>query len=154
MTPLAHNAVANSLRTHEGNVLKVYDDADGKPIVAGKLVVGVPTIGVGRNLVKGITPSESDYLFNNDRQEVENELDRFMPWWQQLNDARQVAIVELGFNLGVEHLQRAWPLTVEYVKTGRYSLAALEIRNNKVWMGEVKARGEWIAKLIETGFLT
>lgn len=153
MTPTARMAVAASLQQHEGNVLKVYDDADGKPIVPGKLVQGVPTIGVGRNLVKGITATESLFLFNNDRTEVERELDLLTPWWQALNDARQVAIVELGFNLGVQRMLNLWPKTFGFFKAGQYAAAAQEIRGNIPWMNQVKSRGAWIAELIESGVL-
>jgi len=153
MNPTVLATVSASLQKHESNVLKVYDDADGKPIVPGKLVQGIPTIGVGRNLVKGITASESLFLFNNDRADVERSLNLLAPWWTQCNDARQVAIVELGFNLGVERMLGLWPKTFQYMKAGQYPLAAAEIRANKVWMDEVKSRGEWIANLIATGVL-
>jgi GH24 family phage-related lysozyme (muramidase) len=153
MTPTAQAAAIASLQRHENNILKVYDDADGKPIVPGKLVQGIPTIGVGRNLVKGITTAESLFLFSNDRADVERSLDLLAPWWSGFNDARQVAMVELGFNLGVERMKSIWPRTWMLLQAGQFTAAANEIRSDKVWMGQVKSRGDWITNLIETGVL-
>jgi len=45
---------------HEGIRLFVYDDATGKPITAGSICQGNPTIGIGRELSKtGISESEA-----------------------------------------------------------------------------------------------
>ena len=51
------------LKRHEGVRQFVYDDATGKPVVAGYTLVGNPTIGVGRNLAgKGLSDKEVDSL--------------------------------------------------------------------------------------------
>lgn len=39
------NTLTTQIMAHEGLRLTVYDDATGKPIVAGSRVVGNPTIG-------------------------------------------------------------------------------------------------------------
>ena len=61
--------VAEQIMHHEGVRLAVYDDATGKPIVAGDTVQGNPTIGVGRLLTddRGITEDEVMMLLRNDQ---------------------------------------------------------------------------------------
>ena len=51
---------------HEGVKLKVYDDATGQELKAGDVLVGHPTIGIGRNVAKdglGISQEEAEENF-------------------------------------------------------------------------------------------
>jgi len=65
---------------HEGVILKVYDDATGQELKAGDILIGHPTIGVGRNVAKdglGISEDEAKYLLLNDISRVEQEIKNF-----------------------------------------------------------------------------
>ena len=155
MEPATEQAWSTSLMSHEGNKLRVYDDATGKTIAAGTLVRGNPSIGVGRNLADpGITEAESSYLLTNDRTRVKTELDLLCPWWTTMNEARQLALAELAFNIGTAKLVAKWPKTMEYLQQGAYTLAGNEVATNTVWCNEVgPTRSAWIIRLIESGML-
>ena len=54
------------LSDHEGVKLKVYDDYTSKELKAGDVLVGHPTIGIGRNVAKdglGISQKEAYFTF-------------------------------------------------------------------------------------------
>lgn len=132
------------LERDEGRVLHAYQDS-----------LGFWTIGIGRLIDKrkggGITNEEADYLKRNDIAKVKRELDRLLPWWRSVSPARQRAIQNLAFNLGAPGLAQKWPNTVALMKAGKWKEAAAAIRGNRVWVGQVGARAERIAKQIEQG---
>lgn len=60
------------------------------------------TIGVGRNLDDvGITEAEAQMLLEHDILRCCEDLDRAMPWWRDLSEARQRVCVDIVFNLGL-----------------------------------------------------
>jgi len=80
------NELTRLLRGDEGEVLHAYQDH-----------LGYWTIGVGRLIDKrkgsGISTAESALLLGNDIAEKEAELDRWLPWWRQLPDARRAVLL-------------------------------------------------------------
>ena len=59
------NNLLDLIIDHEGMILKVYDDSTGQEVGAGDILVGHPTIGVGRNIAKdglGISEDEAKSL--------------------------------------------------------------------------------------------
>lgn len=155
MDSLTLEILRSSLDVHEGDKLKVYDDATGKPLEKGDTLLGNPTIGRGRNLADpGISQEESDMMITNDITRVQRELDTRLPWWSTKNNARQLAIAELAFNLGIDKLIAKWPKTVEFLRIDQYDSATNEIMNNHVWVDEVGTeRAVYIAKLVASGQL-
>lgn len=84
-------ALRAQLIVDEGLRLKPYRDTIGKL-----------TIGVGRNLDdKGITRGEAETLLDTDIAEHCALLDKYLPWWSNMDDARQGALANMAFNLGV-----------------------------------------------------
>ena len=85
---------------HEGLVLHTYR------CPAGKL-----TIGVGHNLEakpiagiqegSAITKQRALDILAKDLADVIVEIKQRLPWVEQLNEARQAVIVDMGFNMGV-----------------------------------------------------
>lgn len=85
----------DQITMHEGRERKPYTDTVGKI-----------TIGVGRNLTDvGLSPDEIDYLLVNDLKRVEDDLDRALPWWRELDDVRQRVMIDLCFNMGITSLK-------------------------------------------------
>ena len=101
---------------HEGIVLNVYQDH-----------LGINTVGIGRNLDdrgitdgellfmnktiddvydNGLTEEEAYYLCMNDIAIVEKELLDSKPIVNQLNDVRQMVLVDMAFNMGVPRLMK------------------------------------------------
>lgn len=132
------------LERDEGRVLHAYQDS-----------LGWWTIGIGRLIDKrkggGISNEEADYLKRNDIARFKAELDKVAPWWRSVSPVRQRAIQNLAFNLGAGGLVQKWPKTVAMMKAGQWREAAAAIRANKVWVNQVGARAERIAKQIEAG---
>jgi lysozyme len=74
--------------------------AEGVRSLPYKDSVGVLTIGVGRNLERGLSDDEIGYLLSNDVRDVLRDA-RTLSYWPQLNEARQLVVADLVFNLGL-----------------------------------------------------
>lgn len=102
MAELDMAAVTADLQQDEGLKLLVYDDATGKFIKPGVLVVGHPTIGYGRALdVRGITGPEAALLLAHDIPAFDTELAGVLPWYTGLDGNRRRVLLEMAFNMGV-----------------------------------------------------
>lgn len=123
----------------EGLRLKPYRDT------AGKL-----TIGVGRNLEdRGITEREAHEMLANDILDIAYDLDRLIPWWRGLSDARQRALLNVGFNVGVGGLLKFHKMLAA-LQAGDFTTAAHEARDS-LWARQVGQRAERVAQLISEG---
>lgn len=115
-----------------------------------KCTAGKVTIGIGRNLDDvGITREEAMHLLHNDLDRVSAELDRAFPWWRDLSEARQRALANMAFNLGVPRLSGFRRMTAA-LQEGRYDDAAREALDSR-WAQQVGARSQRIAALIREG---
>lgn len=91
-----YKRIAGIVRLNEGLRLKPYH------CTAGKL-----TIGYGRNLEDvGITAEEAEMLLYNDLAAADRDLKRALPWVASLDAARQEALLDMAFNLGISRLLR------------------------------------------------
>lgn len=127
------------LTLDEGKRNRVYIDS-----------VGIETIGVGRNLQdRGLSDDEIAYLLKNDISSVCADLDRELPWWRQMTDARMRALANMCFNLGINRLL-GFKNTLAAMKAGDYLVAAAGMRSSK-WASQVGARAERLAKMMEQG---
>lgn len=123
----------------EGKRNKVYKDS-----------LGIETIGVGRNLKdRGLSDEEIAFLLRNDIALVCDELDRELPWWRQMSDARQRVLANMCFNLGMSRLL-GFKNTLEAMKAGRYKDAAAGMLASK-WAGQVGDRAKRLAEMMERG---
>lgn len=124
---------------HEGLRLSPYSDTVGKT-----------TIGVGRNLDdNGITEAEALLMLDGDIERSERELDRITPWWRQMTDARQRALLDMHFNMGTRSLL-TFRNTLAAMERGDYALAADAMLQSK-WAGQVKGRAVELAAMMRSG---
>ena len=154
-------ALAQQLTEHEGLVKTVYKDS-----------LGIETIGIGRNLEgKGITDAELKHwdmsmelvykvgitremaidLFNNDVKIVERELVQSHPIVETLSAMRQMALVNMGFNLGIPRLnmfKNMW----ESIEDGDFTHAAIEMMDSR-WARQVGQRAITLSNMMDTGVL-
>lgn len=131
-------ALEQQLIRSEGARLKLYTDTVGKV-----------SIGVGRNLTDcGISKNELFYLLRNDIAACVADC-RTFAWFEDLNDVRQRAVVELRFMLGPSRL-RLFKTTLSNIAHGEYLLASANLLRSKLAM-QVGQRASRIAKMIETG---
>lgn len=126
------------LKRHEGYRRLPYEDS-----------VGVLTIGVGRSLEMGLSDDEVEYLLQNDIDRTIEELDRNFEWFADLNDARQDAMIDIGFNLGLTRLLK-FEKALKAMAEGDFELAALEFLDSR-WAIQVKGRAQELAAMIQTG---
>ena len=143
-------ALYASLRLHEGEPLKVYDDATGKELRPGGILVGNATIGVGRNLTdRGISMDESLLLMENDVTTAIKELDRSSKtkdWWRTKPDCVRRALIEMCYNMGMPRLEK-FERMLSALKANDWESAAAEALNSK-WAAQVGERARTMAARI------
>jgi len=132
------NKLISMLKRHEGRRLKPY------LCTADKL-----TIGYGRNLDdNGISEDEALYLLQNDIDACYSELNVFN-WFQELDQVRQEALVDMRFNLGLPRFLSFKKMIARLIAK-EYSQAAEEIINS-LYAKQVGDRANEIAYMIERG---
>ena len=123
----------------EGLKLKPYTDT------AGKL-----TLGVGRNLTdNGISKDEAIYLLRSDVANVEEDLDRHMPWWRDLPEPCARGLANMAFNLGLPRLS-TFAIMLANLERKDFHGAAIECLASS-WAEQVGQRAERIANLFIEG---
>ena len=100
-------SLLSSVKFHEGLELKPYPDS-----------VGVLTIGYGRNLERGITKEEAEFLLLNDLKISKHEAKR-MGFYEGLTDNRKDVIVEMIFNLGLTRFKN-FKKTIGYINQANH----------------------------------
>ena len=143
--------VIEQLTRHEGLRLTVYDDATGKPVAKGDTLQGNPTIGVGRLLTegRGLTTIEVEMLLENDVEVVVDDLNRNVPWWNELNDARQAVLINLCFNMGWPRLS-LFEKMLAALESGDMETAADEMIDSR-WFTQAGLRGLELSEQLRTG---
>lgn len=130
------------LRSEEGEVLHAYQDS-----------LGFWTIGVGRLIDKrkggGISPKESDYLLQNDIENIRLSLAVALPWYDDLDDARKAVIVSMAFQMGVAGLM-GFKNTLAMIERGEYEAAADGMMNS-LWAKQTPSRAKRHAEQMRTG---
>ena len=108
------------LRRDEGEKNRPYRDTVGKW-----------TIGVGRNLDDvGLRADEMALMLKNDVANAVYHLDTNFPWWRQMTDARQNALVNMCFNMGIARL-KGFKNMLALLMNGDYDEAADEAHKYK-----------------------
>lgn len=88
------NHIKHALVQEEGLRLKVYNDT-----------LGIPTIGVGRNLRnKGISEEEAMQMLNNDIQDAVLDLKNNLPFFINLSAVRKYVLISMYHNMGLRRL--------------------------------------------------
>ena len=129
------------LKRHEGVKSHVY-----------KCSAGYESIGVGRNISKtglGLSEDEVQYLLESDISRVIKELSSEYPWFNDLDDVRKDAMIDISFNLGATRL-RGFKRALAAMDVGDHKTASLEFLDSK-WSRVVKGRSTELAYMIEMG---
>lgn len=124
---------------HEGLELKPYKCTSNKL-----------TIGIGRNLQDvGITEDEAKYLLMNDLARVDAQMEKLMPWSQNLNPARYDALMNFVFNVGIGTALK-FENAMAALKESDFDTAAAELLDSR-WSTQVGSRAQELATQIKTG---
>lgn len=133
------SALLDQLIRHEGLRLTLYTDTRG-----------VPTIGVGRNLRDvGISKAEALDLLSHDVDAAITDLAQSYPWFSDLDPVRQMALVDLRFNVGRAGL-RGFVRFLAAMAAENYPAAAVELRLSR-WALQVTTRADDLATMIANG---
>lgn len=139
MTDATLTALKATIKKAEGYRDKLYLDT-----------VGVQTIGYGRAIGRvGISQDEAELMFANDIGRAIGGLDITLPWWRELDEVRQSALVEMVFQLGANGFMDFRKMRTALFYRD-YETAADEILNSR-WHVQTPKRCERIAKMIRTG---
>lgn len=129
---------------HEGLRLQVYDDATGKPIKC----IGKPTIGYGWNL-ETFTKEDAEQKLREKLLVAYNEM-RTTDFWHHIKtDARQLALVDMCYNLGLTRLL-GFKKMIAAIQAEDWEQAAKEALDS-LWARQVGIRAERIAEMLKTG---
>lgn len=145
---------------HEGLVLEVYQDS-----------LGIDTIGIGRNLEDrgisqeeldyldipnmevvyqhGITEKDARYLALNDIEIVEKELCKAHPCVEELDEIRQLVLMDMAFNMGVPRLKKFVKMW-NAIHEGMMSTAADEMLDSR-WATQVGRRATILSNAMREG---
>jgi lysozyme len=129
------------LKRHEGVRSKVY-----------LCSAGYETIGVGRNISEsgiGLSDEEVDMLLENDIARVIKELASEYPWFNDLDDVRKDAMIDISFNLGATRL-RGFRRALAAMEAANYKEASTEFLDSK-WAKQVGGRALELADMIASG---
>lgn len=134
-----HTKLAEQLTVDEGRRAQIYLDTVGKW-----------TGGVGRNLSdRPFSDDEIDLMLRNDIKGVERDLDRRLPWWREMSEARQNVLANMAFNLGINRLL-GFVNTLTLMRARRYDAAASAMLDSK-WARQVGARAVRLAAQMRKG---
>lgn len=127
--------VKTLIEQHEGRRRKPY-----------KCTAGKTSIGIGRNLDDvGLSDDEIDYLFANDLKRAHAEASKY-PWFAELSEVRQAAIVDMIFNLGPSRFA-GFRNFIQAMSQKEYVWAAAELVASK-WFLQVRRRASRIRLMI------
>lgn len=105
------------------------------------------TIGVGHNLTdNGLSDDVIRIVLLEDIAIAEDGArDIFGAHWHTLSEPRQLAIINMIFNLGVEGFKK-WPNTIAAIKAGQWKEVERLLRNSK-WARQVKSRADRVIRM-------
>jgi len=130
------------LKRDEGSVRYAYEDT-----------LGFLTIGVGRLIDDrrggGLSPSEIDYLLDNDISEKTAQVLEALPWAKDLTEPRLAVLINMAFQMGLRGLL-GFPGMLGAVRTGDYKAAAEHMLDSK-WEQQTPTRAHRLADQMESG---
>jgi lysozyme len=131
------------------DMLKLHEGVRSKSYLCS---AGYETIGVGRNISEsglGLSDDEINYLLANDIERVKGELSETYFWFVAMNEARQDAMIDICFNLGLTRL-RGFVKALEAMSREQFDIAADEFMDSK-WAQQVGNRAVRVTEMIRTG---
>ena len=134
--------IEDQLREDEGEILTAYKDH-----------LGFLTIGIGRLIDArkggGISKEESSFLFQNDLKRKRAEVRKALPWFDNLNEARQGVLLNMAFQMGTEGLL-GFKTTLALIERGDYDAAARNMLNT-LWARQTQNRAKRLSAQMATG---
>ena len=135
--------LTQQLEQDEGTSATVYQDQ-----------FGFWTLGTGRLVDKrkpgaGLRQVEIDFMLQNDIDDRINAVGKALPWFQNLDDARQGVLLNMAFQLGTDGLL-AFHTTLGHVQAGNYAQADADMLQSP-WASQTPGRAKRLSTQMETG---
>lgn len=116
--------------------------------------LGYWTIGVGRLIDAskpgaGLRDSEIELLLRNDVEDRIVAISRALPWYHELDEARQGVLINMAFQLGTAGLL-GFKTTLDLVAKGKYADAADQMMRSK-WAQQTPTRAARLSQQMRTG---
>lgn len=127
----------------EGKRRTVYADS------LGLLTIGIGRLVDDRKPGAGLRDSEIEFMLQNDVEDRINSLHDVLPWFQNLDDVRKGALLNMSFQLGVEGLL-GFKTSLGLIRDGDYDEAARQLLKSK-WAEQTPARAKRISEQVRTG---
>jgi len=135
-----NETIEEMLVRHEGFIPYAYQDS-----------LGYWTIGIGRLIDKRkggrITRAEANMLLRNDIIRFEDSLAVALPWYKDLTYERQVVLINMCFNLGINGLL-GFKNTLKLIQDGKYKEASRAMLQSK-WAAQVGDRAIELSRMME-----
>ena len=126
----------------EAEVNHAYQDSEG-----------YWTIGVGHLIDKRkggkISHKISMLILDDDIAEVMGQCDRSFDWFDSLDEARKMVILNMVFNLGLDGFKK-FKKTIYFIKIGDYDEASVEMLDS-TWSNQVGVRAARLSTIMKTG---
>jgi len=138
MIKATDSLLLRSVREHEGFSPTPY-----------KCPAGYLTIGYGLNLEAGISEAEAEAVLRVRLARIIETLYGRYAWFPLLSPARQRAIVEMAYQLGIEGLAK-FQRMLRALREARFDAAAAEMLDS-AWARQTPKRAEHCARLMREG---
>lgn len=111
------------------------------------------TIGVGHLIDKRkggkISHAASMFILDEDTAEVIGLCDRNFDWFDDLNEARKIVVLNMVFNLGLTNFKE-FKKTIAFIAAGDYDEASIEMLDS-TWSGQVGIRAARLSTIMKMG---
>ena len=129
------------IMSHEGFREKMYLDSTGHH-----------TIGFGHCLdYLPISAKAAEIILNDDLQWFVDNLPLHLPWFSALDEARQVVMLDMAFNLGMIGLMKFKDM-LDYMADKKWDAAADAMLDSR-WARQVGERAHDDARIMRTGIV-
>lgn len=146
--------ISQRLQIHEGLRLKPYFCTRSKQTIGvGRCLDTNPLTAEEEKVVgdwrHGITKGAAIYLLHNDINRVVKECQKAFPFFDDLDDERQYALIDMVFCQGIAGVLK-YKKMLASMAAGNWNAAAEHCLDSK-WHKQAKNRCERIAEIIKTG---
>jgi lysozyme len=138
------------LERDEGLRVVPYDDKTGRPFQQGDRLFGNLTNGIGWNMrARPLTEAQARVICGWHVDDDAQALDATFPWLARLTEARQRAVANLCFNMGLATL-KTFVTFLTFLKDANYPAAADDLKST-AWYRQTGDRAKRIEALIRAG---
>jgi len=96
------DSVEAVVKFHNGFRSKPYNSETKKKLASRS--VGKICIGYGRDLGKGLTEEEAEYLLRHDIDKIFDELQNALPKWTRIDKVRQAVLIDMCDAIGIKRV--------------------------------------------------